>query len=556
MAQHVEYDAEGGIFIRAAPSDVVPSGIAAAPVENMDATERALLPFLPLLADDYESDLTLTHRASGHVFRLHQAVLRLTLPEVLQAEAWAHLEDAKACLTAMRDFVVMLYAKPPTPPTAHDNRATDWLDLMLYAKQPIPDDAPDDRPTYWIDLFVLCYRFRFTEFGTHALPWLAHHAYRTMDALCAPQMVALLLSALEQHGASMESALLSLLVFPLQAQAHAILSAKLLQPLATACGKCDLYTHLVSLLTCALPRARTSTATAPGQTPSASERVGAVNPGATATWWIEASTNTLMFGNAPAGAGGPRLRAIDAGSDAFYALHEAPPSDKSAHAKAYERKLAEGAPSTAAMYASATATLARRAHALRWTARDGCPPADATQWTIASTARGRHGAELRVDGWLLYARWPYFRALVKSGLREATQRRMELPSDWPDDALLELVRYMHCADVSPKDLSLDGAHFLIHNAHELTIADETGCPTPAFEPLIAHCWSLLCPPMRIPTAVSSLMTRLQYASELDFEEAKEYVARHVPEIWSEASQVALLRRLEPAFLSEVLFYPK
>lgn len=88
--------------------------------------------------------------------------------------------------------------------------------------------------------------------------------------------------------------------------------------------------------------------------------------------------------------------------------------------------------------------------------------------------------ELKVHDWLLYARWPFFRAMVSSGLVESRERQLSLPSDFPLEAFISFV---YTSKV-PSTLSLSDALFIVERGLEYSWVDfGTDDSLPDFTPL-------------------------------------------------------------------------
>jgi hypothetical protein len=112
--------------------------------------------------------------------------------------------------------------------------------------------------------------------------------------------------------------------------------------------------------------------------------------------------------------------------------------------------------------------------------------------------------EIKVHDWVLYARWPYFQHLVKSGFSEVTNGRLELPSEaFSSSQLRAFVRYMYTQEEAPydtDDLKLD----LLRNAPQFNLVDLSTppVPNPHFKKLLAHCREVLNAPCTHLTCIS------------------------------------------------------
>lgn len=98
------------------------------------------------------------------------------------------------------------------------------------------------------------------------------------------------------------------------------------------------------------------------------------------------------------------------------------------------------------------------------------------------------GAEFLCHDWLLYARWPFFRNLLKTGMIESSSKRADLDS-FEDATLKALIRFFYLNDLEPfcdPSIAVD----LLRNAQRFNLADMSTPPVPsepAFNQLIARC---------------------------------------------------------------------
>lgn len=102
--------------------------------------------------------------------------------------------------------------------------------------------------------------------------------------------------------------------------------------------------------------------------------------------------------------------------------------------------------------------------------------------------------ELKVHDWLLHARWPFFRAMISSGLVESRERQLSLPSDFPLEVFIAYLYSSKC----PSAMSDVHARFIVERGVEYGWASfETDEPLPDFKKLFVMAQNIIHPPSTI-----------------------------------------------------------
>jgi hypothetical protein len=92
-------------------------------------------------------------------------------------------------------------------------------------------------------------------------------------------------------------------------------------------------------------------------------------------------------------------------------------------------------------YRGAKQRLAKMASEIVWS--PSSEPTLPNDFTIAIEGQEK---VLHVELWLVCTHWPYIKRLMDSGLQESLQRRLELPSSFPPDLILESIRFIYSSD--------------------------------------------------------------------------------------------------------------
>jgi hypothetical protein len=93
-------------------------------------------------------------------------------------------------------------------------------------------------------------------------------------------------------------------------------------------------------------------------------------------------------------------------------------------------------------------------------------------------------------------RWPYFKAIIDSGLGESVSREAVLPSDFPPSLLLHLVRYIYdnssIQDEDNQDLfTVENAEYLLENGGPYHIIGLDGKACNDFSSYVNYCNQLI-----------------------------------------------------------------
>jgi hypothetical protein len=89
-----------------------------------------------------------------------------------------------------------------------------------------------------------------------------------------------------------------------------------------------------------------------------------------------------------------------------------------------------------------------------------------------------------VHDWLLYAKWPYFRRMFESGMVEFQSRQVSLPSHFPPQLLLKILRFLYCGDWDATKLSSEEASFIVNEGGEFGFVDLERNARPGFERIV------------------------------------------------------------------------
>jgi hypothetical protein len=90
----------------------------------------------------------------------------------------------------------------------------------------------------------------------------------------------------------------------------------------------------------------------------------------------------------------------------------------------------------------------------------------------------------RAHACLLYCRWPWYQSLLQSGLQEANNGSVTLPSDFPPSFLQLLLRFMYTSKFERKDISIEDSIFLESSGALYRLFDFEGSVTEGFNVLV------------------------------------------------------------------------
>jgi hypothetical protein len=93
--------------------------------------------------------------------------------------------------------------------------------------------------------------------------------------------------------------------------------------------------------------------------------------------------------------------------------------------------------------------------------------------------------EMKADSWIAYAKWPYFRRLMNSGLEESRSLRAEIPAEMPQSTLEALLQYFYIGADSGLALNPADAKFIKTQGGQFGIVDMSGNPAPEFRAFVA-----------------------------------------------------------------------
>jgi hypothetical protein len=161
--------------------------------------------------------------------------------------------------------------------------------------------------------------------------------------------------------------------------------------------------------------------------------------------------------------------------------------------------------------------------------------------------------EIKVHDWVLYSRWPYFRHLAKSGLVEAKDRRLELPSDSFSPPMLDaLVKYLYTNQVDAFDTT-ELRLSLLRAAPQFNLVDLLSPPTPSphFKRLIAHCQQVLSDPCTLENCVSQYKIIAEMGSAKQLNYAGSFILDHFPTLSQNPVTLAELKTLSPQAFGEM-----
>jgi hypothetical protein len=122
------------------------------------------------------------------------------------------------------------------------------------------------------------------------------------------------------------------------------------------------------------------------------------------------------------------------------------------------------------------------ANSLQWVSRPASASSDSQQLPLRfKLSIQGFDKDIEVLSWMLYARWPYFRTMLESGLEESRSGRMELPSDFPPVLLLEIIKYIYSNQVRSTIVFQENAEYLQANGGQFGFVQLDGTPAPHFE---------------------------------------------------------------------------
>jgi hypothetical protein len=155
------------------------------------------------------------------------------------------------------------------------------------------------------------------------------------------------------------------------------------------------------------------------------------------------------------------------------------------------------------------------------------------QTDLASTALFRlsidgYGQSLDVPLSVLYAKWPYFRRMMESGLQESKNHICVLPSEFPPALLLCIVKCIFGLKTSfGGRMSKSDCIYALERGGEVGLCEATTLtPLDPFISLWNHCRSMVFSKLSSTNSLLELRLRLDYGSEADVEEAIEFIARN------------------------------
>jgi hypothetical protein len=90
-----------------------------------------------------------------------------------------------------------------------------------------------------------------------------------------------------------------------------------------------------------------------------------------------------------------------------------------------------------------------------------------------------------ISDWLLAAQWPWFRALLESGLAETSSRCLELPANFPTALLSVIITHLHFGKIETPIHDLDEIlTFIDENGGQFGFVDLEGQSMAPFQPMI------------------------------------------------------------------------
>lgn len=155
------------------------------------------------------------------------------------------------------------------------------------------------------------------------------------------------------------------------------------------------------------------------------------------------------------------------------------------------------------------------------------------------------GQGIECHDWILYARWPYFRHLVCSGLSEIANHRLELPSDtFPFTLLQPFIQYLYTHGVDSFDTDSQKLSLLRH-APQFNLVDLSTppLPDPHFKRLISHCRQVLNEPCTIESCVTLYKAMAELGSPQQLNTVGRFILDHFPTLSKQPSSLQELKKL-------------
>jgi glucose/arabinose dehydrogenase len=162
----------------------------------------------------------------------------------------------------------------------------------------------------------------------------------------------------------------------------------------------------------------------------------------------------------------------------------------------------------------------------------------------------------KVHDWILYARWGWFRNLMKSGMGERSLSHASLPSDTLSrPTLFALLHYLysHRTDLFN---SAQSCKEILEFADLFQITEFLSKPTkasPGFETLVSHCQQYLFSHSdpNENNAIENLKFALEYGSKSHASSARYYIATHIVQIMNNPKQYAALMSMDAQVVKDI-----
>lgn len=161
--------------------------------------------------------------------------------------------------------------------------------------------------------------------------------------------------------------------------------------------------------------------------------------------------------------------------------------------------------------------------------------------------------EIEVHDWILYARWPWFRSLVNSGMAETLSKRVELPLNtftYPGLVAFVYYLYSHQTDLYTPQLSAE----LLTNAEQFQLAELFSHPLkphPAFDRLFQHSNSTLIYDLRPSNCVEKLKIAKDHGIKHAASAVLRYIATNILQITNNTDTYAKLMELDAVTIKEI-----
>lgn len=162
--------------------------------------------------------------------------------------------------------------------------------------------------------------------------------------------------------------------------------------------------------------------------------------------------------------------------------------------------------------------------------------------------------EIKVHDWILYARWPWFRSLMNSGMEETLSKRATLPPNtfsYPGLIAFIYYLYAHQTDLYTPTLATE----LLFNAEMFQLAELFTVPLkphPAFDLLIRHCNTMLIHDLNVGNCIEKLKIAKEHGVKAAISNISHFIASNIIQIGNHTEVYAKLMELDAQIVKDIM----